>query len=320
MYRTMVFYMAVMDSSGGVVSMFYWDGGNWRESATITVDGANAFGYAMSSLKLARRTHDVVAFGFERTNQVHVYHLEDDTSWMERGMFSLESVRDASVALSEDGLVFATGDSIAGDTSQSLGDPVGIIQVYVFDDETKQYIARGQRLEGATPNERFGRSVALSADGTVVAGGASFCDTTVANNENAGCVRAYRWDPLDNNWMEWGDVLFGNSTINQIEFGRNVALNHDGTSMAIAAPFADDDYVFVYGYQETTNTWELRGEPIRSEQYSFLGSSIDLTYDGNYLAAGANGGVFDVHKKQKKCSHPTATTSSTRRIQLCTSL
>ena len=85
--------------------------------------------------------------------------------------------------------------------------------------------------------------------------------------------------------------MFGDSEF-QIEFGRKLALNDDGTVLAISAPYHDDGgHLYVYGYIEDSMSWELRGpNKIHFEiEYAGLGSSLAITPDGNTIAAGANG-------------------------------
>jgi hypothetical protein len=86
----------------------------------------------------------------------------------------------SSVALSSNGLTLAVGangydgvfDSAAlANWYDGAAGATGLVRVFQFDNNDWQQI--GQDLEGMAASDDFGWSVAISADGTTVAGGTS---------------------------------------------------------------------------------------------------------------------------------------------------
>jgi hypothetical protein len=71
-----------------------------------------------------------------------------------------------SVALSSNGLTLAVG---ANGYDGTAGDNTGLVRIFQFDNNDWQQV--GQDLEGMAASDGFGYSVAISADGTTVAGG-----------------------------------------------------------------------------------------------------------------------------------------------------
>ena len=143
-------------------------------------------------------------------------------------------------------------------------------------------------IVGTGQNSYFGDSVALSADGTVLAVGALKYD-----NER-GMVRVYvrtQSTGGETSWTQRGDDLKGVQM--NIQFGDAVALSSDGIVLAVGASRYTHDGksqaggVWVYTWQADTSSWEQRGSALLSSAASaFFGSSVDLSDDGAVLAAG----------------------------------
>ena len=138
-------------------------------------------------------------------------------------------------------------------------------------------------------NERFGHSVSLSRDGSVLAVGSPLYGDFV----RPGAVRIFEVTY----GAEWSETtamhvrtLFGDDGD---EFGTSVSLSPDGNTLFVGAPGADEDagYVAVY---DGTNAW-IRVETVDGDPDSRFGTSVsatDFTTDGTIrFAAGAPGGT-----------------------------
>jgi hypothetical protein len=90
-----------------------------------------------------------------------------------------------SVDLSSDGRTLAVG---APDNDNDNGSGAGHVRVFGYNAESGLWNPRGQDLDGVAPGDDFGISVALSADGRTVAGGA---DDNDDNGFIAGHVRVF---------------------------------------------------------------------------------------------------------------------------------
>ena len=109
------------------------------------------------------------------------------------------------VALSADGKILAFG--VSGATTVN-GTDSGLVRVYECVDNS--WVQRGSDILGLSDNERFGRAVSLSNDGSTLAVGAPTANT------NIGLVRTYQWD------------------------GSNYVRTDDG--LALTGGFSGDDY------------------------------------------------------------------------------
>jgi hypothetical protein len=129
--------------------------------------------------------------GGSDSGHVRVYSWSGST-WMQRGSdINGEAANDGfgvSVSLSSDGTVMAVGalnnDGTTGNTSDDRG------HVRVFTWNGSSWVQRGSDIDGEDTDDSFGFRVALSRDGSVVAGGAENNDGSASN---AGHVRVYRW-------------------------------------------------------------------------------------------------------------------------------
>ncbi len=147
-----------------------------------------------------------------------------------------------------------------------------------------QWAQLGQDLDGDHGGDSFGRSCSLNADGTVLAVGAP------EGLNDAGYVRVFSY--LSGFWQAMGDVLEGGG--GDVFLGRSVALNADGTVLAVGVPGGYVDgvgasgYVRVYAYED--NTWQAMGLIGAGEhENDFSGGSIALDASGSVLAVGMPG-------------------------------
>jgi hypothetical protein len=139
----------------------------------------------------------------------------------------------------------------------------------------------------AEASGNYGASSALSADGTVMAVGASLRDTAT----DQGGVYIYDWSGTE--WVQRGDVLLAADGAASELFGAAVALNSDGTILAVGAKQRTyaSRYGGVYIYDWSGSAWVQRGSvlvPDFTGQYRpYFGSSVAVDSTGTILAVGA---------------------------------
>src|SRR5690554_77904 len=142
----------------------------------------------------------------------------------------------------------------------------------------------GQKIEGDTGTDAFGQSVAISADGTIVAVGATQNDN---NGSNAGHVRVY--ENVSGTWIQIGSDIEGDSSGDWS--GYSIALSANGDIIAIGAPFNDDgatDSGHVRVFENIAGTWTQIGNAIEGNaQWDESGTSVALSADGTIVAIGA---------------------------------
>src|SRR5262249_19736154 len=135
-----------------------------------------------------------------------------------------------SVALSSDGstaLLSAWTDNIGPNTG------VGSAYVFVRSGVTWSLQAQLVASDGLT-NDRFGWSVALSADGSTALVGAPFPD--VGANKDQGS--AYVFVRSGVTWSQQAKIVASDGLANDT-FGHSVALSADGTTALVGADAAD---------------------------------------------------------------------------------
>lgn len=185
-----------------------------------------------------------------------------------------------SVALSSDGNIVATGTTNAV-VMQENGYNAVIGHVRVFQYISGSWIQIGEDIEGTVNLERFGRSVSLSSDGSVLAIGAS---SSSINESNSGHVEVYQ--NIDGAWEQIGSDILGIAPNDYSGF--NVSLSSDGTVLAIGAHFHNSETGLVRVFKNVSDNWVQIGENIIGVgPLNFAGYSISLSSDGSILAIGA---------------------------------
>ena len=210
---------------------------------------------------------------------VRVYQYSG--GWSQRGNdvlgVAVSDVAGTSVALSNDGLVLAVG---APGSSSDMGEagPDGWVRVY--DLTGSEWVQRGAVLAGVNDHDRFGFSVSLSNDGSVLAVGSPRRDVS---GRNAGRTTIYTW--TSGAWSTQ-DAIDGALASDQS--GWSVSLDGTGTRVAIGARYAGGSstgQVRVFG--ESGGDWRQVGGSLPGAAYTAFGASVSLSDGGDIVAVGA---------------------------------
>lgn len=181
-----------------------------------------------------------------------------------------------SVALSDDGSILAIG---ASQNEEKEG------YVKIFQNINDQYVQIGSTIVGEAGGDRFGYSISLSGDGSIVAVGAPANDE---NGENAGHVKIFKY--INDNWTQIGSNINGEAATDV--FGISVSMSSDGNIVAIGAPGNDnngENSGQVRIFENSNDVWtqmgsDLNGEDRSSVDYG-LGIKVELSGDGKTVVA-----------------------------------
>ena len=160
----------------------------------------------------------------------------------------------------------------------------GHVRVYKYDGSTWNKI--GQDIDGENENDKFGCSVSLSENGSIVAIGAEYND---GNGNNSGRVQVYEYNESSSTWTQNGQDIDGEAPDDYS--GGAVSLSSDGQRLAIGADGNDENgtnagHVRVYEYDGSS--WNQLGIDIDGdEEYDESGATVSLSGDGTSVAIGA---------------------------------
>ena len=208
---------------------------------------------------------------------VKVYQY-DGTSWTQLGqdLNSNESwdLMGYGIDLSSDGTILAVGAWFGN----SPGADSGWVKIYEYNGTS--WVQQGSDIGGEAAADHSGLSVSLSKDGKIVAIGAH------NNGSGIGHVRIYNYNGTT--WTQLGSDIDG--TTSDDEFGKSVAINDDGTIVAIGADSNDDNgtnsgKALVYHYHN--NTWIQKGNTLKGNTHDRFGSCIDINGEGDIIVVGA---------------------------------
>ena len=146
----------------------------------------------------------------------------------------------------------------------------------------------GNDIDGEAAGDSSGTSVAISADASTVAIGASGNN---GNGDYAGHVRVYNLafaqgiTIADSTWTQLGSDIDGDPVGGG--FGYRLDISSDGTIVAIAASYNPLGYVGVYQYDPTSADWTKIGSNIVGEDIDGFGQSVAISSDGTRVVIGA---------------------------------
>lgn len=131
----------------------------------------------------------------------------------------------------------------------------------------------GDAIYGDSGNNQFGSSVAISADGTIIAsGGIGFNTVRVYRNEGGS-------------WVQLGaDLIKGGNS------GTSISLSSDGSIIAVGNPENSNNgnnAGSVDIYKNVSGTWTTIGNLYGLTAGDFFGRSVSISSDGSILGIGA---------------------------------
>lgn len=158
--------------------------------------------------------------------------------------------------------------------------------VRVFENVSSIWTQLGADILGTATNDRSGSSIALSADGDVLAVGSPTNNNS--NGVSAGHVRVFQYS--SGSWIQLGNTIEGIATGDS--FGETLDLSADGNILAVGLREHNgngQNSGQVRIYQNVQGSWTQLGQNINGLQPGDgLGISLSLSDDGSIVAIGAN--------------------------------
>jgi hypothetical protein len=211
-----------------------------------------------------------------------VYVRAESGEWQRQAMLNGDGVAGhegrfgKSVALSADGSTALVGVPSGGNLRGGA---------WVFTRTGTEWSRQAALLDAeAVPLARFGRAVALSADGqTALVGGPTAAGSTGA---------AWTFARSGTIWTQQGSALLGGEAeLGAGHFGKSVALSGDGQTALVGAQDANGERGTVLAYGLSGSTFSQEGgaldEGAGAEEGARFGTSVALSGDGALALIGA---------------------------------
>ncbi len=276
----------------GQVRIYKNNAGVWTQlgvainGETATDQSGTSVALSASGLTLAIGAPGNDANGAD-SGHVRVYHFNLGV-WTQVGADidgeAANDISGVSVSLSADGFTLAIGAS----GNDGNGNASGHVRIYKNSAGTWTQV--GTDIDGEAAGDGSGSSVALNADGSAVAIGAT---GNSGNGISSGHVRVYK--NIAGVWTRVGADIDGEAAYDYS--GSSVALSADGLSVAIGAPYNDGNgnaSGHVRVYKNIAGVWTQVGADIDGEAAGEQsGSFILLSADALTLAVGGpwNNGI-----------------------------
>lgn len=294
--NTMVVGSATNSALGqyfGYAKVLDWNGSQWIQRGQ-TINGSSLFEGTGKAVDLTADGNTLVVsspWGFNSLNwKCGVVRVFDwnSTQWIQRGN-TIEGEGNTSPAFRGD--VFGMDVSITPDGNfLAIGAPsntkeVGVLQIQghvrVYQWNGQSWAQMGQDIDGTVGLEEFGRSIEISADGTIVAVGSRSFRTNGTTAE-IGSVQTFAWNGTQ--WNELGVRLTGQGSSDR--FGSSVALSNDGLTLAVGNQQTNGGASSIQIFTRNNNTWIPKGSPIIGVVNNIVGSMCSLNSDGSIVGAG----------------------------------
>lgn len=136
----------------------------------------------------------------------------------------------------------------------------------------------GADFDAQNPGDRFGHSVAISLDASIIVCGAP------GGNSNQGYIQAYiaQGDPeTPTGYIQYGNIIDGDT--GSLRFGASLAINSTGTRIIVGG----NNYVKVYENDNFATPWTQVGQTLTGENSTDnFGVSVGMDQFGNRIVVG----------------------------------
>ncbi len=332
-------------SAAGAIYIFVRNSGTWAQQAFIKSSatnpaGGDELGFSVSlsgdgnTLAAGMPLEDGSATSVGGTvniaavdaGAVYIF-TRTGTSWSEEEYIKPFNTRSTEqfgkvVALSSDGNLLATasdqeksngtGVNGGGEADSSLPQAGA---AYLFRRNTGVWSQEAYiKASNTEESDRFGKSMALSRDGTTLAVGAYYEDgglagprvsdaAAEADNSSSESGAAYVFSYSGSAWSQQAYIKASNPGVND-QLGRGIALSGDGNQLAVGA-YREDSEAYgvnqnqnsegkvdagaVYVFTRSTATWTQSAylKAPNSGVGDLFGTSVSLSNDGKVMAVGA---------------------------------
>jgi hypothetical protein len=154
---------------------------------------------------------------------------------------------------------------------------------YIYARSGSNWVWQAQLIDsGAPANTQFGRSVALSGDGsTAIVGGPE---------SGVGTGRAWVFTRSGTTWTERA-ALSGGGETGAGQFGASVALSTNGETALVGGNYDHLGAGAAWFFTGSGSSWTQQGSKVSGGADSFLGASVALSAKGGTAVIGASGGA-----------------------------
>ena len=274
-------------NGAGVVHIYAWDGTTYNRRARVYTDlplASDRIGYSVSFAE----NGSVLVIGATGAHNGNVggAFVYDWTGirYRQRSIFVGDTYDDnlgSGVAISDNGLVLAIGVKY----EDTVGNGAGAVRTFTWNTGSESW-TESAKLTSPAPQagNRFGDSVSISADGTILAVGAA---TGEGLTNNTGVVFIFKRS--GSTWIQGDAPVFKLANATSGQFGRGVSISDDGTRLTVGAAGTNDGHVYIYTYSVVTLSWELVESfndttTIASDHF---GTAVGTDASGRLLAVGA---------------------------------
>ncbi|WP_245845080.1 FG-GAP repeat protein [Noviherbaspirillum humi] len=330
-------------SDSGAVYVFSRQNGNWIQQAYVKASNTPMGADQLFGNSVALSSDgDILAVGAPRESSlatgvngnqnnsgatfsgaVYVF-VRSGSAWSQQAYIKASNTQASdsfgySVALSSDGSTLAVGangeDSsstgINGDQANNGASDSGAVYVFVRAGSAWSQQAY-LKASNTSADARFGDSVALSADGSTLAVGASLENSSAtgingdsSNNTSTYSGAVYVFTRSGGVWSQQAYIKASNTGAGD-EFGASISLSSDGNTLAVSA-YGEDSSATTLNGEQSSNAASASGaayvftrsgvnwtqqayvKATNTQASDAFGSSVAMSGDGKTLAVGAVG-------------------------------
>ena len=288
----------------GAAYIFRYSSGTWSEQTILRASNGsndNNFGRSVAisadgnTVLVGASSEDGPTDTTDNSGAAYIFRYSSGT-WSEQTILRASNTEALdlfgwSVDISADGntvIVGAYGEKGATNNTTNSG----AAYVFRYSSGTWSEDSPILRASNTGTNDLFGRSVAMSGDGTKVIVGAFGEGGSTNNTPLSGAAYVFRYS--SGTWSEDSTILRASNAGSYDEFGNDVAMSDDGNIVIVGAYGEDTGgsgetgaaYVFRY----SSGTWTQDSQILRAVSPAggdFFGWSVDMSTDGNTVIIGA---------------------------------
>jgi hypothetical protein len=282
--------------NSGSVRVYQYSSGTWSQIGQ-DLDGSSQYLYAgFKNIWLNNDGDRIVIpyYGYgNNTGLVRVYEYNGVDTWTQLGSDTDMQGGSANEYFGWSVCMNSTGSRVAVGVSDYNGEGTDRGRVLVYDyngTDAWNSVGGATDMVGTGDYDYFGYTVRMSDNGNIVAVSAPQTDSAGTKN---GYVEVYEYNGTTT-WNILDSTINGANAGDQIGESNGLAINGDGTIIAISSRFNTSNTGYVKLYLYSGGTWSQKGATISGfNTNDYFGEGITLSNNGLIIGVGAWGASSD---------------------------
>ena len=268
----------------------------------LNMDGDASLNYNLYVKKSIDINNETINISYDNCNLVGNY-MDGSAGTASRSYFGYCT----DITSNGTRIIVGAPGTVYNNSPQTVNPTEGYVEVYDYNSNSNTWNRVGNKIwyeddvntsdhpRIDSSNNKFGHSVAISENGTIIGIGAPNVTTNGNGDTIGGIVGIYEFD--NTNWNLLGNYIEGEYLNSKGRFGYSISLNNNGNRIAIGDPYYNSVQGRILAYDYNGTNWNQIGQSGNMQgdfSWRWVGTYLSMSGNGDYIVS-TNRGQWSNH-------------------------